>query len=554
MTTFETLAQLGERLSATKKKLEHTALIGEYLKQLPPAEIGIAARLLIGQALPAADAGMLTGRFPVLNVSGAAIERALAQTIGGTSEFAQIDGAVDFGDAVEKLLLRQGHIRQGEPLTLVEVNGIYAEIAGVVGEGSRTRRDMRLRELFTRATPLEAKYIVKHLIHEMRVGVNEGTLLDALARTTGIPGDKIRRAFQLSGDIGWLAQTVLIGGAAALEGRALQLGHPLKPMLAQSAERVANAFEELPLGETALEYKLDGARVQIHKNGNAVRIFSRSLAELTASLPEIVEQAEREIRGADAIVEGEVIALTPEGRPRPFQDVMRRVGREREISTMQTEIPLRLYLFDCLYADGVPLIDEPNVKRWEHLCAVGGEIARVERLVPNSVQAGEEFLARARAAGHEGVMAKHLASPYLPGERGKHWLKIKPVMTLDLAIVAAEWGYGRRTGWLSNVHLAARDETTGELLEVGKTFKGFTDIEFKAMTERLVALKERETRGTVWVRPEVIVEVAFNNVQTSPQYKSRVALRFARILRVRDDKKIDEIDTVQTLRRIVDSG
>ncbi len=293
------------------------------------------------------------------------------------------------------------------------------------------------------------------------------------------------------------------------------------------------------------------ARVQIHKQGQAVRIFSRSLADLTGSLPEIVDQVRKEIKADTAIVEGEVIALTQGGRPRPFQELMRRVGRERDINTMQREIPVRLYLFDCLYRNGDLLIDVPNAARWRALTEICGDIARVERAIPQTVSEGEAFLQRARDAGHEGVMAKALASPYVPGERGKHWLKIKPVITLDLAIVAADWGYGRRTGWLSNVHLAARDVDSNDLLEVGKTFKGFTDAEFKALTERLLTLKVRETRGTVWVTPQVIAEVAFNTVQSSPQYKSGVALRFARVLRLRDDKTVDEVDTVQTLRGLM---
>ncbi len=542
MSTFEQLAQLGDNLAATKKKLEHAALIGAYLKALPPEEVVIAARLLIGQVFPEGDRR-------ILNVSGAAIERVLAQAVGNTSEHVWAEGAVDFGDAVHKVLTQRGYQRTGEPLTLPEVYRAYEEIASMGGAGSRERRDARLRELFARASPLEAKYIVKHLIHEMRVGVSEGSLLDALTRTTGIPGESIRRAYQFTGDIGVVAEAALLGGAPALQALKPRLGHPLKPMLAQSADDVPDALSEIPIGEVALEYKLDGARVQIHKSGGEVWIFSRSLADLTGSLPEIAEQIKRELAAEQAMVEGEVIALTPEGRPRPFQDLMRRVGREREVAEIQREIPVKLFLFDCLLRDGELLIDRPNAERWEALTIVARTLDRVERIVPRTPEEGTAFLQRARAEGHEGLMAKSLASPYVPGERGKHWLKIKPVVTLDLAIVAADWGYGRRTGWLSNVHLAARDETTGELLEVGKTFKGLTDVEFKALTERLLALKVRETRGTVWVRPQVVAEVAFNNVQTSPQYKSGVALRFARVLRLRDDKTMDEIDTVQTLRK-----
>jgi DNA ligase-1 len=475
----------------------------------------------------------------------------LAQATGATSELWETEGAVDFGDAVEKVLTRRGHTQVGAPLTLSEVYRAYEDIASTAGAGSRERRDDRLRELFARASPLQAKYIVKHLIHEMRVGVNDGALLDALARTTGIPGDKVRRAYQFTGDVGTVAYAALVGGEPALAELKPAVGHPLKPMLAQSAEDVREAFAKLPVGGTALEFKLDGARVQIHKRGDMVKIFSRSLADLTGSLPEIADRVKQSLQATDAILDGEVVALTREGRPRPFQEVMRRIGRERGVDEMQSEIPVQLFLFDCLYRDGELLIDRPNSERWEALGAAAGEIARVERIVPRDVAEGEAFLGSARAAGQEGLMAKNLASPYLPGERGKHWLKIKPVVTLDLAIVAADWGYGRRTGWLSNVHLAARDETTNELLEVGKTFKGFTDAEFKALTERLLTLKLRQTRGTVWVKPEVVAEVAFNNVQSSPQYKSGMALRFARILRLRDDKPVEQVDTVQTLRAMM---
>lgn len=544
MGTFEQLAQLEEQLAATKKKLEHAARIGAYLKSLSREEIALAARLLIGQIFPEGDPR-------ILNISGASIDRAIVQILGGAAQFENVAGAVDFGQAVERVLEQHAHARVGNPLTLDEVYRAYEKMAALAGAGSRGRRDALLRELLTRASALEAKYIVKHLIHEMRVGANEGTLLDALARTTGIPGDRIRRAYQFTGDVGIVAEAALVGGEQALAVLKPRLGHPLKPMLAQSAETVRDAFGEIPLGDGALEFKLDGARVQIHKQGDAVRIFSRSLADLTESMPEIVAEVRQSIASPEAIVEGEVIALTPEGRPRPFQEVMRRIGRERGVAEMQREIPLKLFLFDCLYANGEMLIDEPNVRRWQELGAIAGGIACVERLVPRTIEQAEEFMARARAAGHEGLMVKHLASPYVPGERGKHWLKVKPVITFDLAIIAADWGYGRRTGWLSNVHLAARDTATGDLLEVGKTFKGFTDAEFKALTERLLALKTRETRGTVWVKPEVVVEVAFNNVQSSPVYKSGVALRFARVLRVRDDKQVDEIDTVQSLRKLL---
>lgn len=542
MSLFLALAQLGDRLAATKKKLEHSALIGAYLKSLPPEEIAPAARLLIGRIFPESDPR-------IVNISGAALTRVLESVVGAPIEWSGT--AVDFGDAVEQWLTGRAWQPQGAPLELLQVYGAYEEIAEISGAGSRERKDQVLAALLRRASALEAKYITKQLTGEMRVGVSEGSLLDALARNTGIPAAEIRRANQLAGDVGAVARAAIMEGAAGLANLALTLGRPLKPMLAQSAETVADAFEQIP-PPLVLEYKLDGARVQIHKRGETVQLFSRHLSDITVSLPEITELARRELKAKTAIVEGEVIAVDENNRVRPFQILMRRVGRERDIETMQQEIPVKLFLFDCLYRDGTALLDQPNEVRWRALQELAGAIPLVPRLVSDQIAEGEEFLREARAAGQEGLMAKQLASPYTPGERGKSWLKLKPVVTLDLVIVASDWGYGRRHGWLSNQHLAARDEATGEFLEVGKTFKGLTDAEFKTLTEKLLQLKLRQVRGTVWVKPEVVVEVAFNNVQSSPVYKSGVALRHARIVSFRPDKSADEIETVQSLRAMMD--
>lgn len=543
MSLFLPLAQLGDQLAATKKKLEHSALIGAYLKSLPPEEIAPAARLLIGRIFPESDPR-------IVNVSGAALTRVLESEVGAPIEWSGT--AVDFGDAVEQWLNERAWQPQGAPLELLQVYGAYEEIAEISGSGSRERKDRVLAGLLRRAPALEAKYITKQLTGEMRVGVSEGSLLDALARNTGIPAAEIRRANQLAGDVGAVARAAIVEGTAGLAALALTLGRPLKPMLAQSAETVADAFEQIP-PPLVLEYKLDGARVQIHKRGDHVQLFSRHLSDISASLPEIAELARRELRAHEAIVEGEVIAVDANNRVRPFQILMRRVGRERDIEAMQQEIPVKLFLFDCLYRDGAALLDQPNEVRWRALQELAGAIPLVPRLVTDNIAEGDAFLREARAAGQEGLMAKQLASPYTPGERGKYWLKLKPVVTLDLVIVASDWGYGRRHGWLSNQHLAARDETTGEFLEVGKTFKGLTDAEFKSLTEKLLTLKLRQARGTVWVKPEVVVEVAFNNVQSSPVYRSGVALRHARIVAFRPDKAPDEIETVQSLRQLMDS-
>jgi DNA ligase-1 len=327
---------------------------------------------------------------------------------------------------------------------------------------------------------------------------------------------------------------------------------PLKPMLAHPAPNVAEAFRMLG-DRIALEHKLDGARVQIHRTDAGVHIFSRRLNEITPSLPEVVETIEK-MGPRHAIFDGEVIAVNAEGRPLAFQELMRRFRRLREIERLRTEQPTRLFLFDVLALDGALMIDCPYEERYTALsdfaAAAGLELAG--RIVPASIAEGEQFYARAMAAGYEGVMAKALASPYMPGVRGRGWLKIKMARTLDLVIVAADWGYGRRHGWLSNYHLAARDEGTGEFVEVGKTFKGLTDDDFREMTERLQSLKLDEAHGTVFVRPEVVVEVAYSDIQRSPQYPGGMALRFARIVAVRGDKGPQEADTIAAVAAAFD--
>lgn len=542
MSTLNELAELGESLAATTKKLEQRALIGAYLKALPPEEVAIAARLLIGRVFPESDPR-------ILNLSASAVSRVLRQLTGADMDWSAIGETVDFGDAVEKWLNACQHKPKGKPLQLSELYSVYEAIAQDTGAGSRERKDNLVLALLSRASLLEAKYIVKHLVKEMRVGVSEATVLDGLADVTGVPIASIRRANQISGDMGEVARMALASGAAGLARLSVRLGVPLKPMLAQSAETMAEAFSKMD-GPFALEYKLDGARVQIHKQGDTIHLFTRSLSDVTSSLPEVVEQVRVELGAKDAILDGEVIAITAAGRPRPFQEVMRRFGRARDIIKQQSEIPTHLYLFDVLLADGTLCLDWPNEKRWEKLQQIRGPIDAVERIIPRGVADGERFLKRARDAGHEGLMVKQLASAYLPGERGRYWIKVKPVITLDLVIVAADWGYGRRTGWLSNVHLAARDVVNGEYVEVGKTFKGLTDAEFKTLTEQLLANKVSETRGTVWVKPSIVVEVAFNNVQRSPRYPGGVALRLARILNFRPDKSPEQIDTIQNLRAL----
>jgi DNA ligase-1 len=535
---FVDFAQLCERLAATPSRLERTGLVAAYLQRLDPEAVAIAVRLLLGRAFAEAE-----GRR--MSLGGSAVWRAV-EAAGAAPGDTQWAGAPDFGELVRRVMPPPA---TSPPLTLEDLRLAFSDIAAAGGAGSRQRRVAQLTELFRRATPVEAKYLAKIVIGEMRHGVQEGIVLDAIAALGGVSPAAVRRAQQALSDVGRLAMMVR-ADPAALAAVETELFRPIKPMLAQSAADVAAATAALG-GRLALEWKLDGARVQIHTGGGRVRIFSRRLQDLTASLPDLAELVARDATAERAVFEGEVIAIA-DGRPLPFQELMRRFRRVRDIDAVAREVPVRLYLFDLLHRDGAWLLDRPYAERWEALHAARGGLECVPRTVPAAPTAGEAFYRDALAAGHEGVMAKGLDSLYTPGIRGSAWLKIKHSVTLDLVVVAADWGYGRRHRWLSNYHLAVRDPASGALEPVGKTFKGPTDAEFQAMTERLLGLRLREEHGTVFVRPEVVVEVKFDGIQRSPQYACGMALRFARIVRVRDDKRAEDADTVATLRQLMD--
>jgi DNA ligase-1 len=325
---------------------------------------------------------------------------------------------------------------------------------------------------------------------------------------------------------------------------------PMKPMFASMSYDFSEVIEEHG-GKTSFEFKFDGARIQIHRRGREIRIFSRRLSDVSESLPDVVKLVREKIGSEDYILEGEAIAIGEGEKPLPFQDLMRRFRRVHEIQDMIKRIPIRLHMFDVLYLDGKPLLDNPYSERWSHLEKICPPDLLARRMVTSRTSEAESFLKVAMEAGHEGLMAKKLDSPYSPGVRGKLWFKIKPVETLDLVIVAADWGYGRRTGWLSNYHLAAREGDEFKVL--GKTFKGFTDAEFSSITNRLQSLKLKETRQTVYVHPQVVVEVAFNEIQKSPKYKSGFALRFARITRIREDKSPQDVDTIKRVRELYEN-
>jgi DNA ligase 1 len=431
-------------------------------------------------------------------------------------------------------------------LTVGDVDAAFEAIGACAGPGSQAERRRLLGALMARAGERERRFLVRLLSGDLRQGALAGVMAEAVARAAGLPSADIRRALMLRGDLGAVAGIALTDGAAGLGALRLTVGRPLQPMLAQTAADVESALARVH--PAAVEWKLDGARIQMHRDGGDVAVFTRTLDDVTARVPEIVEAALALDVGA-AVLDGEAIALRPDGRPHPFQVTGSRFGSRRDVDALRRSVPLTAVLFDALHVDGEDLLDRPGAERIGLLEAVTPAELRVPRIVAADAAAAAEALRGALARGHEGVMVKSLEAPYEAGRRGAGWLKVKPAHTLDLVVLAAEWGHGRRRGWLSNLHLGARDPAGGFVM-LGKTFKGLTDAMLAWQTERLLELEVARDAYTVHVRPELVVEVAFDGVQTSPRYPGGMALRFARVKRHRPDKSAAEADTVETVRAI----
>ncbi len=515
------LVDASNAVAGTRGRLEKIAILAELLKKAGADEIRIAVAFLSG--------ALLQGRIGI-----------------GWSTIGEMRGVP----------------AAAEPsLDLLDVHRAFDRVACVKGAGALRLRTSHLTDLFGRATSSEQDLLARLLSSELRQGALEGVLTEAVARAAGVSGDAVRQAAMMCGDLGEVACAALNEGAAALARYSIQIFRPVDPMLASPAESVEEALESF--GEAAFELKLDGARIQVHKSGDDVRVFSRALRDVTAAVPEVVE-AVRSLAVGEIILDGEVLALQRAGMPLPFQETMRRFGRRLDIDRLRTELPLTPFFFDCLYIDRRPLTAIPQRDRFAALIDVAGirSVTAVAQgfspagslVVPHRIisepSAASQFFETAIAMGHEGVMAKSLDAPYAAGSRGSAWLKIKRVQTLDLVVLAAEWGSGRRKGWLSNLHLGARDAERGGFVMLGKTFKGMTDELLEWQTSALVEREVRREGHVVFVRPELVVEIAFNDLQESPQYPGGLALRFARVKGYRPDKTAGEADTIQTLRDI----
>ena len=545
---FKSLAELLEKIEATRKRLQMISMVAVFLKALETAEVEPAVSMILGRPFPKWNQENLDVSWATLSTLLRHITRVdwsvFTETFGTTG---------DIGSAAKALFAKAKVKRQTmlvqKQLTIMEVRSTLEAVAAASGVGSREKKQRLIESLFSQAEPGEAKYLVKILVGEMRTGFSEGLMEQAVAKAFDIPLIAVQQASMRLGDIG---ETAALAKTSKedLSNLDLRVFRPVMLMLAQVAGNVNEALNAHG-GRTAFEYKYDGARVQIHKLGETVKIFSRRLTDVTLSLPEVVETVRNNITAYELVLEGEVIAVDASGYPIPFQHLMRRFKRIHGIESTAERIPLKLYLFDILHLNGKNLTSSHYLTRRQILAEKAGKIQLTQQLVTDSPEPANMLLHEAVNAGHEGLMAKRLDSPYTPGKRGKNWLKIKTVLEpLDLVITAAEYGYGRRHGWLSDYYLAARDSVTGEFLELGKTFKGLTDAEIQEMTRRLKTFAISEDRWRVIVQPKIVVEVAYNEIQESQTYKSRMALRFARITRVREDKAPVDVDTIQRVREI----
>jgi DNA ligase-1 len=505
VSTLRELVAASAAVRGTASRTAKAEALAAYLRTVPPAEIAIAVPCLIGSPP---------------------------------------QGRIGLGPAV--LAHVRGAPAAASSLMLADLAAAFDMIATTRGPGAAAARAAGLRALFARATAEEQDFLVRLVVGELRQGALEGVMFEAIAKAANVAAEDVRRAAMFAGDLATVAQAALTSGASGLARFALEPMRPVAPMLASPADGIADALATL--GTAAFEWKLDGARVQVHKAGDTVRVFTRNSNDVTAAVPEVVEAVGR-LPASDLVLDGEAIALAANGAPQPFQVTMRRFGRRLDVAALRATLPLAPFFFDVLRRDGEPLVDRPAHERSLVLENVVPAALRVPRFVTADVNDAERFLADALAHGHEGVMAKSLESRYAAGSRGAGWLKVKRTRTLDLVVLAAEWGHGRRKGWLSNLHLGARD-ASGGLVMLGKTFKGLTDALLEWQTRELLAREVARDAWTVHVRPELVVEIAFNDVQASPHYPGGVALRFARVKAYRPDKRAEEADTIDTVRAI----
>jgi ATP-dependent DNA ligase I len=506
VTLLAELVRASAEVAATPSRLAKIRTLAACLRALAPGEVEIALPWLSGE--------LRQGRL----------------TIG----YATLRSAM-------------GDPAAGPMLTVTHVDAAFERLKGLKGKGSAGQRAGALKRLFSKGTAQEQDFLLRLIVGELRQGALEGVMLEAVAAAAGLAPAEVRRAATFAGGMAQVARAALHGGG--LEQFSIRPMQPVLPMLAQPAEDVASALADL--GTALFEWKLDGARIQVHKAGEEVRVFTRNLNDVTSRVPEVVSA----LKGvaSDLILDGEAIALRGDGRPHPFQVTMRRFGRKTDDEAQRRALPLSVFFFDCLLRNAEPIVDRGARERHDILRQLLPAAIVTPSLITDDAVKANAFYEDTLARGHEGLMAKALDAPYAAGRRGAGWLKLKRAKTLDLVVIGVEWGSGRRKGWLSNLHLGARDPRSGGFVMLGKTFKGLTDEILEWQTRELLAREVKRDEWTVYVRPELVVEIAFNDVQSSSQYPGGMALRFARLKGYRPDKRADEADTIDTVREIFEA-
>ena len=538
-------AELCQRVEGVSGSLEKIDLVAAFLKNLDDDDLAVASGFIMGDLFsPSLDL--------VMGVGPSILYEAMARACGCSTERisdmlrATGDPGLVASAAVDKKKpIGFAAFIKDEPLSIKEVYQRLVAVARASGKGSQDAKVKNLQYLFSQATPLEAQYIARLAIEDMRIGIGEGGVRDAIAQAFSQDASKVERAYNLTNDIGLVAVNARKGTLADLN---VLINHPIKMMLAQVGEGISASMQEL--GSAAIEWKYDGARVQIHKDGKRVRIFSRRLEDVTRSLPEIVRLAQ-EVRADKAILDGEVVAIGKDSRPLAFQEILKRFRRKYNVEKQAKETPLHLFLFDLIYLDGQSTVDLPLTRRRELLEGIADPSILADQVISDSVQKAEEIYHQALEKGHEGLILKNSMSVYAPGKRGKNWLKIKPVMeTLDLAVIGAKWGEGRRASFLGSYRLACLDEATSKLLDIGWVATGLTDEALAELTELFRELILVQNGMEVELKPAVIFEVAYEEIQKSQSYSSGYALRFPRLVRVRDDKSLEEADSLERVESL----
>ncbi|MFH1424101.1 MAG: ATP-dependent DNA ligase [archaeon] len=549
---YSELAKVYHELESTTKKLEKRDIIAEFLKKCPADILPTVVVLLKGSVFP-------SWMETELGVAESLITKSVTKATGLSEKEIkeQIKKSGDIGEAVEELLKKKKQTTlASSDLTVNRVYERFVRIPEQTGAGSVDSKVSMISELLSSAEPAEGKYIVRTVLGEMRIGVAEGILREAVSKAFNVPADVVERAYSVRNDMGEIAQIAKKGGKKKLEKLSLKVGRPLKPMLAQKVLSAKEGIDAMG-GEAAFEFKYDGMRTQIHKDGDSIKVFTRRLDDVTKQFPDIAAPARKCLKAKQCIVEGETVGVDPKTKkPQPFQQLSRRIKRKYGVEEIMEQIPVVTNLFDLLYLNGETWVDKPfeeRRKKLEEILEEQDNFSLAKQIVTSDVKEAEKFYKDALEQGHEGAMIKNLKSPYTPGSRVKHMQKLKPELeSLDLVIIGATWGEGRRANWLGSFVLGAREQESGEFVEIGRVGTGLSDADLEHLTELLKPLILKEEGAEVTLKPELVVEIGYEQIQRSPTYESGFALRFPRVRRIREDKGAQDADSLERMDRLYD--